>query len=130
MATMEHHGNGDEVRQYIYIKDVIKASIESLNHKYNKQKVILIGKESISISKLMDKIISLVRKDIKKIFKINNYGIHYKNSPFDMSSNDAVYFDVESSTPLDEGLNHTISFIMKIIINIISCNLVNLLIYH
>ena len=30
-----------------------------------------------------------------------------------MSSNDAVYFDVESSTPLDEGLNHTISFIMK-----------------
>ena len=84
-----------------------------MNHKYNKQKVILIGKESISISKLMDKIISLVRKDIKKIFKINNYGIHYKNSPFDMSSNDAVYFDVESSTPLDEGLNHTISFIMK-----------------
>ena len=112
-GVMEHHGNGDEVRQYIYIEDVIRASIETLNHKYNKQKVILIGKESISISKLMDKIISLVRKDIKKIFKINNYGIHYKNSPFDMSSNDAVYFDVKSSTPLDEGLNHTISFIMK-----------------
>ncbi len=112
-GAMEHHGNGDEVRQYIYIKDVIRASIESLNHKYNKQKVILIGKESISISKLMDKITSLVRKDIKKIFKINNYGIHYKNSPFDLSSNDAIYFDVKSPTPLDEGLNHTISFIMK-----------------
>ena len=112
-GAMEHHGNGDEVRQYIYIKDVIRASIESLNHKYNKQKVILIGKESISISKLMDKIISLVRKDIKKIFKINNYGIHYKNSPFDISSNDAIYFDFKSPTTLDEGLNHTISFIMK-----------------
>ena len=34
----------NEVRQYIYIEDVIKASIESLNNKYNKQKVILIGK--------------------------------------------------------------------------------------
>ena len=96
-GTMEHHGNGDEVRQYIYIEDVIKASIESLNQKYNKQKVILIGKESITISKLMDRIAYLlVRKDIKKIFKINNYGIHYKNSPFDISSNDAIYFDFKS----------------------------------
>ena len=112
-SAMEHYGNGDEVRQYIYIEDVIRASIESLNHKYNKQKVILIGKESISISKLMDKITSLVRGDIKKIFRINNYGIHYKNSPFDMSSSDAIYFDVKSPTTLDEGLNHTIRFIMK-----------------
>ena len=40
----------------IFILNVIRASIESLNHKYNKQKVILIGKESISISK-HDKII-------------------------------------------------------------------------
>ena len=107
-GAMEHHGNGDEVRQYIYIKDVIRASIESLNHKYNKQKVILIGKESISISKLMDKIISLVRKDIKKIFKINNYGIHYKNSPFDMSSDSAIFFDFKSPTFLDKGLAKTV----------------------
>ena len=113
-GAMEHHGNGNEVRQYIYIEDVIKASIESLNQKYNKQKVILIGKESIIISKLMDRIIYLlVRKNIKKIFKINNYGIHYKNSPFDISSNDAIYFDFKSPTTLDEGLNHTISYIMK-----------------
>ena len=59
-GTMVHHGNGDEVRQYIYIEDVIKASIESLNQKYNKQKVILIGKEFITISKLMDRIAYLL----------------------------------------------------------------------
>ena len=64
---MEHYGTGNEVRQYIYIKDVVNAAIESLKSKYNKQKVILIGIESISISELMDKIISLLEKDIKKI---------------------------------------------------------------
>ena len=110
-GVMKHYGTGNEVRQYIYIKDVIKASIESLSHKYNKQKVILIGKESISISDLMDKIIYLLGKNTKKIFKIDNYDIHYKTSPFDICSDDAIYFDVASSANLDEGLNLTINSI-------------------
>ena len=38
--------------------------------------------ESVSISKLMDKLLSLTGKEIKN-FKINNYDIHYKTSPFD-----------------------------------------------
>ena len=67
---MKHYGTGNELRQYIYIKDVVNAAIESLNKKYNKQKVILIGIESVSISELMDKIISLLGKDIKKFLKL------------------------------------------------------------
>ena len=112
-GTMEHYGTGDEMRQYIYVNDVIKAAIASLNSYYNKQKVIVIGVESISISKLMDKIVSLLGKDIKKIFKLNNYDIHYKKSPFDMSLDGAKYYDVESPTNLDEGLSQTINSISK-----------------
>ena len=110
-GVMKHYGTGNEVRQYIYIKDVIKSSLESLKHKYNKQKIILIGNESVSISELMDKIISLLGKDIKKIFKINNYDIHYKTSPFDISSDDAIYFNLASPVNLDKGLSLTISSI-------------------
>tara|TARA_Y100000591_G_scaffold306664_1_gene305297 strand:- start:75 stop:965 length:891 start_codon:yes stop_codon:yes gene_type:complete len=110
-GVMEHYGTGKEIRQYIYIEDVIKAAIASFDYKYNKQKVILIGVESVSISKLMDKIISLTGKEIKKIFKINNYDIHYKTSPFDKSSDDAICFDFKSAINLDEGLSRTFSSI-------------------
>ena len=110
-GSMEHYGTGDEIRKYIYIKDVIRAAVESLKLKYNKQKVILVGQESISISNLMDKIISLMGKDIKKIFKINKYDIHYKTSPFDKNLDDAVYFNSKSHINLDEGLSRTISSI-------------------
>ena len=112
-GEMKHHGTGDEIRQYIYIKDVIRAAISSISNKYNKQKVILVGKESISISKLMDKLISLLEIDIKKIFKINNYDIHYKSSPFDIELDGAIYFDIKSPTNLDNGLSQTISSIQK-----------------
>ena len=59
----------------------------------------------------MDKIIYLLGKNTKKIFKIDNYDIHYKTSPFDICSDDAIYFDVASSANLDEGLNLTINSI-------------------
>ena len=110
-GVMEHYGTGNEVRQYIYIKDVVNAAIESLKSKYNKQKVVLIGVQSISISELMDKIISLLGKDIKKLFSSNKYNIHYKTSPFDKSLDGAIFFEIESPTDLDEGLSNTISSI-------------------
>jgi len=112
-GEMEHYGTGDEIRQYIYIKDVIRVAIASISNKYNKQKVILVGRESISISKLMDKLISLLGTDIKKIYKIKNYDIHYKSSPFDIEVDDAMYFDIDSPINLDEGLSQTISSIQK-----------------
>ena len=30
-GVMEHYGTGKELRQYIYIEDVVNAAIESLN---------------------------------------------------------------------------------------------------
>jgi len=112
-GEMEHSGKGNEIRQYIFIKDVIRAAIASVSNKYNKQKVILIGKESISIAELMDKIISLIGSDIKKNFKMNNYDIHYKSSPFDMNMHGAIYFDIDSPTNLNDGLSQTISSIQN-----------------
>lgn len=107
-GVMQHRGTGKEIRKYIYVKDVIKAAIACINYQYNKQKVILIGLESICITELMDKIISLIGKDIKKIFNINNYDIHYKTSPFDKSLDGAIYYDFKSTINLDEGLKNTI----------------------
>jgi len=110
-GEMEHYGTGDEIRQYIYIKDVIKAAISSVRNRYNKQKVILIGNESVSISELMDQIISLLGGDIKKIFYNKNYDIHYKSTPFDMEIDEAINYD--SITLLRDGLRQTITSIQN-----------------
>ena len=112
-GVMKHFGKGDEIRKYIFINDVIRASIDLTNKKYNKQKVILIGNESVSISELMDQIISLLGSDIKKIFYNDNYNIHYKSSPFDIDVDEAINYDFDSITFLRDGLRQTIRSIQN-----------------
>jgi len=112
-GEMKHFGTGDEMRQYIFVNDVINAAISSARDKYKKQKVILIGNETISISELMDNIISLLGTDIKKIFKIRDYDIHYKSSPFDINIDGAIHFDINSPTNLNNGLIKTINSIQN-----------------
>ena len=59
----------------------------------------------------MDKIISMLGSNIKKIFKSNNYDIHYKLSPFDINLDGAIHFDIVSPTNLNDGLRETINSI-------------------
>ena len=110
-GVMKHFGKGDEIRKYIFVNDVIKASIDLINKKYNKQKVILIGTESVSISELMDQIIFLLGSDIKKMFYNKNYNIHYKLSPFDKDIDEAMNYNFDSITNLRDGLIQTIASI-------------------
>ena len=112
-GKMEHFGKGDELRKYIFVHDVIKASIDLINNRFNKQKVILIGNKSISICELMDQIISLLGSDIKKIFYNKDYNIHYRLSPFDIDIDGAINYESDSFTNLEDGLIQTIDSIQN-----------------
>ena len=112
-GEMKHFGTGDEIRKYIFVDDVIKAAIDSINKKYNKQKVIVIGNKAVSISELMDQIICLLGNDISKIFDKKNYNIHYKSSPFDKDFGGAIHYEIDPPTNLMDGLNQTISSIQN-----------------
>ena len=109
----QHSGSGVEERQYIFVKDVVNASINIANSQYKNKKVILLGSESVRISQLMEMISSQLEKDIYKIFKKDGYGIHYKSSPFQTDPKGAIYYKLESPTPLKDGLRETIKFIQE-----------------
>tara|TARA_B110000014_G_C20080272_1_gene564385 strand:- start:524 stop:1414 length:891 start_codon:yes stop_codon:yes gene_type:complete len=109
----QHSGSGVEERQYIFVKDVVNALINVANRQYKNKKVILLGSESVRISQLMEMISSQFEKDIYKIFKKDGYGIHYKSSPFQTDPKGAIYYKLESPTPLKDGLRETIKFIQE-----------------
>ena len=109
----QHSGSGVEERQYIFVKDVMNALINVANRQYKNKKVILLGSESVRISQLMEMISSQFEKDIYKIFKKDGYGIHYKSSPFQTDPKGAIYYKLESPTPLKDGLRETIKFIQE-----------------
>ena len=109
----QHSGSGVEERQYIFVKDVVNALINIANSQYKNKKVILLGSESVRISQLMEMISSQLEKDIYKMFKKDGYGIHYKSSPFQTDPKGAIYYKLESPTPLKDGLRETIKFIQE-----------------
>lgn len=106
-----HNGTGEEIRQYIYVKDVVRAAIESFENKYKNKKIILLGNEKITISNLMSEIKLQINQNTNLVYNNNAYGIHYKSTPFTTEPNGAIYFQSESSTSLKQGIKTTIDSI-------------------
>ena len=113
LKEIHHYGTGEEVRQYIYVKDVVQAAATSLDNNYKNKKIILLGNERITISELMDKIIFHTDSNIQKVFHDDQYGIHYKLSPFHTNPDGAVSLKIETPVLLNSGLKKTINAIKK-----------------
>ena len=113
LKEIHHYGTGEEVRQYIYVKDVVQAAATSIDNNYKNKKIILLGNERITISELMDKIIFYTDSNIQKVFHNDQYGIHYKLSPFHTNPDGAVNLEIETPVLLNSGLKKTINAIKK-----------------
>ena len=113
LKEIHHYGTGEEVRQYIYVKDVVQAAATSIDNNYKNKKIILLGNERITISELMDKIIFHTDSNIQKVFHDDQYGIHYKLSPFHTNPDGAVNLKIETPVLLNSGLKKTINAIKK-----------------
>ena len=113
LKEIHHYGTGEEVRQYIYVKDVVQAAATSIDINYKNKKIILLGNERITISELMDKIIFYTDSNIQKVFHNDQYGIHYKLSPFHTNPDGAVNLKIETPVLLNSGLKKTINAIIK-----------------
>ena len=110
-GEMKHYGTGEEIRQYIFVKDVISQAIKVIDKTYKNKKIIIIGHESITITELMNEIISFFNSKIKKKYDLNKYKIHYKTSPFDKSTKSAIQLGFNNLTKLKSGLAETINSI-------------------
>ena len=110
---IHHYGTGEEVRQYIYVEDVVQAAATSIDKNYKNKKIILLGNERITISELMDKIIFHTDSSIQKVFHDDQYGIHYKLSPFHTNPDGVVSLKIETPVLINSGLKKTINAIIK-----------------
>ena len=99
------HGNGQTFRDFIYISDVIRATIKSI--KKNQSGVYNIGTgEKIKISELVKKVIHLTNSKSEIIFEEKN-----DNSGFVSNTNNAKKnLDFKYEISIDEGLSREIEW--------------------
>ena len=81
-GEIKYYGNPKSVRRYIYVKDAAKSCVEALKKKYKNKYLIITGKKSVSIKKLL-KLVNKLYGYRKKI-KFHNKKLlgHYIQNPF------------------------------------------------
>ncbi len=74
-------GSGEEIREYINVKDAARLSMEILSEKYNNSHVIITGHHPMKASDMLMMIKEIIGENIDIIFKENNMA-HYYYTPY------------------------------------------------
>jgi UDP-glucose 4-epimerase len=77
-----YHGTGDEVREYIHVKDAAKLSVQALEPEFENQHVILTGNLSMKYRDLLEMIGEMLGNKIEIIYKERKSAAHYKITPY------------------------------------------------
>ena len=81
-SKINYSGTGDEVREFINVKDAADLTIESLNKKYDNNILMLTGTKSMKYKDLFDMINEIFNNKLKINIKENLKKTHYKQTPY------------------------------------------------
>jgi len=75
-------GDGEEIREYIHVKDASKLSVDILDDYYKNQCINITGNEQIKIKDLFKMISEILEEDIRIEYLKNDISHHYKITPY------------------------------------------------
>ena len=75
-------GDGEEIREYINIKDAAKLSVKVLDKEFANKHIIVTGNQSMKIHELLTMIKEIFENEIKIVYEPSNEQHHYQITPF------------------------------------------------
>lgn len=84
-GKITYHGDGEEIREFIHVKDAAQSSIEILKEEYKNQHIILTGYERFSYKQLIEMIVEILGDKIEVEFRTSKRKAHYKITPYNFS---------------------------------------------
>ena len=97
-----------EIRNYINVKDAAKICVKILNKKYANKYFNVVGKEKVSVRKVIN-LISKKTSSKKIIYHKNKADIyHYKVNPFTYKVKEAKFIKVKNGIKLEQGIQEII----------------------
>ena len=103
-GVVKYTGTVKAIRQFIYVKDAARASVDILKKQFINQNILITGKKTSKIKDLLYKISKLL--DISRKPKFNNETQrgHYDISPYSYKPKSDKKYSIKSSMSLNEGL--------------------------
>jgi len=97
-------GDGEEIREYINVKDAAKLSVKVLNKEFANRHLILTGNQSMKIRELLSMIREIFKDKIKITYKLGDELHHYQITPFSFQSQIAERLTPNSFIDIGQGL--------------------------
>ncbi len=111
---IERKGDGEEVRDYIHIKDAAKASVEILNAEFINAHIMIKGTQTIKIKDLLSMISEIMGDKVEINYsKEAHYEGHYQLTPYSFRPRVAKKYILNTYHDLGQGLLDTIYDIYK-----------------
>jgi UDP-glucose 4-epimerase len=103
-STINYAGTGDEVREFINVRDAAELTIESFKEVYDKHILMLTGTKSMKYKDLFDMINEILNNSVNINIKKNHKKTHYKNTPYSYQKDIVKKLTNNPHIDLGEGL--------------------------
>ena len=97
-------GDGEEIRQYIHVRDAAMSCIHFLQNKYINKNIMITGSESIKIKDLLVMINEIMNNEISINYSRDKLDSHYKVTPFNFRPNISEKYHPNEEISLGEGI--------------------------
>ena len=84
-GKISYHGTGDEIREYIHVKDAAQNSVKILEPEFENQNVILTGTETMKYHELLEMIQEMLEDKVTIEITPSARKAHYKITPYNFS---------------------------------------------
>ncbi len=80
-----YHGTGDELREFIHVKDAAQSSVKILESDYENTYITLTGKEKMRYTDLLEMVKEILGNNISIEIKPSTRKAHYRITPYNFS---------------------------------------------
>ena len=108
-----YYGDGNEMREFIHVKDAANLSVEALDSKYNNQILMLTGTKSIKYIDLLNMINEILNDKIKIEMFPKKSKNHYRMTPYSYNPKTAKKLISNPHIDLGQGLLNQIDLLHK-----------------
>lgn len=84
-GKITYHGQGDEVREFIHVRDAASNSVKIMDPEFKNSHIILTGNEKLTYVQLLEMIKEIMRNEVEIEIVPSNRKAHYKLTPYNFS---------------------------------------------
>lgn len=84
-SKIVYAGTGEELREYIHVKDAAELSVKILEEEYKNKYIVLTGHEGIRVRDMIEMIREIMNKPIEVEYRNHSSELHYHMTPYNFT---------------------------------------------